>query len=164
MNALDWEIRNTQNAAFGGTLLWRFACGFRRSHPLSEHVSFQLLFIVLPLLLHEPTYEFLKGTWKSSGLHAFVSKFSESKHSKQDLLLAIHGRAEVLRELTLESFRLAQWGRLLLLNPDGRVICLTETETSAGDSATTVAALPAPGLRRHAGRHHTEPAGPTTTG
>ena len=134
-NTLGREVRNTQNPALGAALLWRFTYGYRAHHPLAEHAPLQLLFIVLPGLFHEPTYEFIKSTLRSSGLHAFAAKFSDSVNSKNDLLLAIHGRAETLRNLTLESFRLAQRGRLLKLNPTGRIICLTESATSTGDSA-----------------------------
>lgn len=134
-STLGWEVRNTQNPALGATLLWRFAYGYRAAHPLAAHVPLQLLFIVLPLLFHEPTYEFVKSTLRSSGLHAFAAKFSETKHSKNDLLLAIHGRAETLRVLTLESIRVGQRGRLIQVNTAGRVICLTDSPTTAGDSA-----------------------------
>ena len=118
----------------GAALLWRFSYGYRSSHRFAEHVPLPLTFLVLPLLFHEPTYEFLKGTLRSSGLHAFVAKFSESKHSKNDLLISIHGRAEMLRGLTLESLRVGQRGRLVQLTSTGHVICLTDSATAAGDS------------------------------
>lgn len=136
MSTLSWEVRNTQNPALGAALLWRFSCAYKKAHPIAEHVPFPLLFIVLPVLLHEPTYEFLKGTLVSSGLHAFVAKFSDSRHSKQDLLMAVHGRAVTLRHLTLESFQVAQRGRLIQVNTAGRVVCLTETATSLSEPST----------------------------
>jgi hypothetical protein len=132
--ALAREVRNIQNPALGGALLWRFACAYRAEHRTAEHVAFPLLFVVLPILFHRPTCEFVRRTRRASGLRAVAAKFSDSAHSKSDLLLAIHSRAEQLRPLTLESFRVAQLGRLLHLDTSGHVVCLTETAKVFGDA------------------------------
>ena len=137
MKALAQEVRNVQNPALGAGLLWRFACGYVDTHKISEPVPMPLLFIVLPILFHEQTSEFVKGTQKASGLRAFTAKFGESKTSKQDLLLAIHDRAARLRELTTQSLQLALATRLLHLELEGRIVPLSKTAASSGFSEET---------------------------
>jgi hypothetical protein len=131
MNSLAKEVRNIQNPALGAGLLWRYVCGYVDSHPTRDPVPFPLLFIVLPLVLHAQTEDFVQSTQRASGLRVFTAKFGRTENSKQDLLLAIHDRMLVLRALTLESFRLALAGHLLYLN-GASVIPLSETEAVAG--------------------------------
>lgn len=135
MTTLSEEVRNVQNPALGATLLWSFACGYAENHRVSESPPLQLLFLVLPIVLHAQTDEFVKGTQKSSGLRAFAAKFGEASTAKQDLLLAIHDRSLRLRALTLDSLRLALSSRLLHLEVAGRVIPLSRTRAEAGLSA-----------------------------
>jgi hypothetical protein len=66
-----------------------------------------LLFLVLPLVYHEQTEQFIQSTQRASGLRAFAAKFARTENLKQDLLVAIHDRMLALRPLTLESFSLA---------------------------------------------------------
>ena len=49
----------------------------------------------------------LVRTQARSGLRAFVAKFADGHTSKTDLVLAIHKRAALFRELTAESLKLA---------------------------------------------------------
>jgi Family of unknown function (DUF6521) len=125
------EVRNIQNPALGAGLLWRYVCGYVASHPARDPVPFPLLFVVLPVVLHEQTETFVQNTQRASGLRAFVAKFGKAENSKQDLLLAIHDRMLTLRTLTLESFRLALAARLLHLDA-ASVIPLSETQAVAG--------------------------------
>src|SRR5271165_3703158 len=78
------EVRWTQNPAFGALLLWRFVCGFEEANPIRAHTPVPLLFLVLPILLHQPTSEFVTSTQRTSGLRQCVAKFGDAKNSKQD--------------------------------------------------------------------------------
>lgn len=131
MNILTQEVRNIQNPALGAGLLWRFACGYVGSHPTHDTVPLPLAFLVLPIVLHGKTEEFVHATQKTSGLRAFAAKFGKTENSKQDMLLAIHDRMLALRHLTVDSIRLALAGRLLHLHA-ANLIPLSETEATAG--------------------------------
>jgi hypothetical protein len=132
MTVLAKETRNIQNPALGAGLLWRFVYGYVRAHRTHDHVPFPLLFLVIPILFHEQTQDFAKGTLKASGLRAFAAKFGEAKATKQDLLLAIHDRMLKFRPLTLASVRVALSTRLLHVHTDGKVLPLSETRAASG--------------------------------
>jgi hypothetical protein len=131
VSALTKEVRNIQNPALGAGLLWRYVCGYVGTHPSRDPAPLPLLFVVLPIILHEQTENFVQNTQRASGLRTFAAKFARSENSKQDLLLAIHDRMITLRTLTLESFRLALSTRLLHLD-GASVIPLSETQAVAG--------------------------------
>jgi len=131
MSTLAKEVRNIQNPALGAGLIWRFVCGYIASHPTHEPIPLPLLFLVLPIILHEQTEEFVKNTQKSSGLRAFVAKFGKSENSKQDVLLAVHDRMLALRHLSMESIRLSLATHLLYLDV-AKAIPLSETQTEVG--------------------------------
>jgi hypothetical protein len=131
------EIRNVQNPALGAALLWRFTCGYTQHHSAAGHAPLHLLFLVLPITLHKQTFEFLSSTQTATGLRAFAAKFGESRNAKQDLLLAIHDRAALLRPLTLESLRIAVRSNLIRVRPSATVMPLSESETKAGTTDLT---------------------------
>ena len=62
------EVQNVQNPALGATLVWRFCCGYVEAHRVDASPPLPLLFFVLPIILHQATSEFVKRTYKSSGL------------------------------------------------------------------------------------------------
>jgi hypothetical protein len=132
MSVLATEVLNIQNSALGAGLLWRFTCGYTQQHTVRNHVPLTLLFLVLPIIMHEQTESFVKGTQKASGLRAFAAKFGKSENCKQDLLLAIHDRMLALRGLSLESLRIGIATRLIHLEPDAMVIPLSQTKAVAG--------------------------------
>jgi len=132
MNYLTREVRNVQNAALGAGLLWRFACGYVKSHATRDPVPLPLAFIVLPIVFHERSQELVARTQPASGLRAFAAKFGNSENSMQDVLLAIHGRMLALRSLTRESLRIALATRLLRLETGGTLIALSQTSAVAG--------------------------------
>ncbi len=125
---LALEAQNVQNPALGAAVLWRFCCGFVESHPEGDPPHLPLLFVVLPIVLHQATAELLRRTRTSSGLRAYAAKFGDSAVSKQDLLLQIHERAVRWRRLGLQSIELAAAGRLLYLSETGEVIPLSRTK------------------------------------
>jgi hypothetical protein len=122
------EAQNIQNPALGAAVLWRFCCGYIEAHPEGDFARLPLLFLVLPIVLHQATVELLRRTRRSSGLRAFASKFGDSQISKQDLLLQIHERAVRWRALSLHSLELAAAGHLIQLSDDGAVIPLSRTK------------------------------------
>jgi len=131
VDALAREVRNIQNPALGAALIWRFVCGYVAGHRTKDPTPLPLLFVVLPIVLHEQTEHFVYSTQKSSGLRAFASKFGKSEHSKQDVLLGIHTRMMRLRSLSMDSLRLGLATRLIHLDK-AWVIPLTQTPAIAG--------------------------------
>ena len=125
------EAQNVQNPALGAVILWRFCCGFVEAHPASDAPRLPLLFLVLPIVLHQATAELLRRTRATSGLRAYAAKFGDSAISKQDLLLQIHERAIRWRRLSLQSIELASAGRLIHLSDAGEVIPLSRTKARA---------------------------------
>ena len=121
------EAQNIQNPALGAAILWRFSCGYVEAHPASDPPRLPILFVVLPIVLHQVTADLLRRTRVSSGLRAFAAKFGESQVSKQDLLIQINDRAVRWRPLSLESIELASAGRLIKLAETGEVIPLSRT-------------------------------------
>ena len=132
MKILTQEIRNVQNPALGAGLLWRFACGYTKSHTGNGAVALPLLFIVLPVILHAKTESLVAGTQTGSGLRAFATKFSKSSNLMQDLLLTIHDRMIEMKGLSQDALRIALATRLLHLDTDGTVIPLSRTQPKAG--------------------------------
>lgn len=122
------EAQNIQNPALGAAVLWRFCCGYVEAHPDGDSPRLPLLFLVLPIVLHQATAELLRCTRVSSGLRAFAAKFGDSQISKQDLLLQIHERAVRWLTLSLQSIELAAAGRLFQLSDSGDVIPLSRTK------------------------------------
>ena len=122
------EAQNIQNPALGAAVLWRFCCGYVEAHPDGDSPRLPLLFLVLPIVLHQATAELLRRTRVSSGLRAFAAKFGDSQISQQDLLLQIHERAVRWLTLSLQSIELAAAGRLFQLSESGDVIPLSRTK------------------------------------
>lgn len=122
------ETQNVQNPAFGAALIWRFCCGYVESNRINAPPPLPLLFLVLPIILHQATSDFVKRTYKSSGLRTFAAKFGDSSISKQDLLVQIHDRTIRWRKLSMQSVELAVAGRLLKLTDNGDAIPLSRTK------------------------------------
>lgn len=110
------EAAIVQNEALGAYAIWRFALGFQERN--GQAVTLPLAFLVLPLVLHAPTLAMVLGTHKGSGLHLFAGKLGEQRED----LLAVHGRALALRQLTLGSIMLAEQARLIRIEPSTATI------------------------------------------
>jgi hypothetical protein len=78
-----------------------------------------LLFVVLPMVLHEETASLLFSTRTQSGLRKFVEKFHAASTSKTDLILAVAPRAVRMRRLSIESLRLGIATHLVGIDPVG---------------------------------------------
>jgi Family of unknown function (DUF6521) len=128
MTMLAREAQNVQNPALGAAILWRFCSGYITTHRAGDAPALPIMFMVLPIVLHEATVELLRRTWPSSGLRAFAAKFGDTKVSKQDLLLQIHDRSLRWRTLTLQSIELAAAGRLIHLTETGEAMPLSKTK------------------------------------
>jgi len=133
MGILNRETQNIQNAALGAMILWRFTSGYQQGSRVSSPTPLPLLFIVLPVVLHQEMAQIIDSTQKRSGLRAFVKKFADSKVSKNDLVLTIHERSLKMRNLSMDSLRLAIWSRLILIDStQGSVVPLSLTSPVAG--------------------------------
>lgn len=121
------EAENVQNPALGAAVIWRFCCGYVGSQVTGDPPPLPVLFVTLPIVLHQATAELLQRTRISSGLRAFAAKFSDSTVSKQDLLLQINDRALRWRSLSLQSIELATAGRLIYLTDAGSAVPLSRT-------------------------------------
>lgn len=133
MPKLSQETEEIQNPGLGALALWRFAAGYARASGDYAPAPLPLLFLVLPLIYHEETYEVLAHTQEASGLRAFGGKFQDSKHKKTDVLLGLHDRCLRLRLLSLDALRLALAARLLALDTSrAAAFPLTQTTPKAG--------------------------------
>ncbi len=132
MRGLSAEVRNIQNPALGAGLVWRFVCGYVAVHPTRNPVPLPLVFLILPILLHRKTAEFVERTNKASGLRVCAAKFGAAKECKQDLLLAINHRMLELKGLSTESLRMALATRLVYLETDATLIPLSKTKAGSG--------------------------------
>ena len=133
MTILNRETQSIQNPALGAMLLWRFTSGYAQGSKVSSPTPLPLLFIVLPIILHEETAHFIGSTLQKSGLRAFVNKFSDSSVSKNDLVLTIHKRSLMMRNLSIDSLKLAIASKLIALDPSkGVVIPLSLTPPKTG--------------------------------
>ena len=110
------EAALVQNEALGAYALWKFGLGFQDRD--GQAASLPSAFLVLPLIMHAPTLEIVVSTYKASGLHLFASKLSE----KREDLLAVHGRALLLRHLSLTSMMRAEQSGLIRIEPAAATI------------------------------------------
>ena len=87
MSPLSQETRHVQNPALGAVLLWRYALGWSEHNRIRAYPALPLLFVVLPILLHQDTFDLLKSTKRPTGLHGFAEKFSRASSRKSDVLM-----------------------------------------------------------------------------
>ena len=101
------ELDIVQNPAIGAYLIWQFGLGYQESG--ADAVAVPLAFLVLPMLLHRPTFDEVASTRKASGLSLFAAKFDKER----EILMGIHGRALQLRPLSLQSIGIATTSKLV---------------------------------------------------
>ena len=104
------ELEIVQNPALGAYIIWRFGLGFQKEEGLAPTLPHA--FLVLPLVLHQPTFETIRSTQKASGLALFAAKLGENREN----LIAVHERALAIRRLTIQSIVMGITGKLLTLN------------------------------------------------
>lgn len=104
------EIQAVQNPAFGAYLIWNLALGYQADRGFE--LPFPLSFLVLPMLLHRPTFEAVLSTQRSSGLTLFAAKFDKNRET----LVALHDRTLQLRGLSLQSLGIAARSRLIRID------------------------------------------------
>lgn len=105
------EAAIVQNEALGAYAIWRFGLGYQERN--GQAVTLPLAFLLLPLVLHAPTLAMVLSTQRASGLHLFAGKLGEQRED----LLALHGRALALRQLTLGSIMVAEQSQLVRIEP-----------------------------------------------
>ena len=133
MYTLSQETQYVQNPALGAMLLWRFTVGYERGSETASPTPIPLLFLVLAVTLHEETVQFVTSTRETSGLRVFAGKFSESRTSKSDLLLAIHKRSMDMQKLTMDALALATTSGLISFDCSaGMAISLSSSPVKAG--------------------------------
>lgn len=121
------EVDAIQNPAMSAVLLWRFCVGYATARQSPSSTPLPALFLPLAILLSEESMSLLNSTQAKSGLRLFAGKFTESTHSKTDVLLSLERQAKALRVQTLEALRLALRSRLLFLEPrTAEIIALSE--------------------------------------
>jgi len=128
MSTLGKETDYIQNSGIAAVLLWRAICGYTKSNE-NAPCPLQLLFLVLPILFHEETAEFVIHTNKSSGLQLFTQKFGSTKSCKNDLLLSINARALDMRRQSFEALQLGMLKRLVALRVDDGMVFPISTTT-----------------------------------
>jgi hypothetical protein len=104
------ELEIVQNPAIGAFLIWHFTLGYQEDG--AEIVPLPLAFLVLPMLLHRPTFDAVASTRKTSGLTLFAAKFDKER----EILMELHGRALQLRPLSLQSIGMATTSRLVRID------------------------------------------------
>lgn len=104
------ELELVQNPAIGAYLIWNFALGYQEDGAAA--VSFPIAFLVLPILLHRPTFDEVVATRKTSGLALFAAKFDKEREA----LMELHGRAFQLRALSLQSIGMAATSGLIKID------------------------------------------------
>ncbi len=123
MQVLQNEIYTVNNPALGAYLLWKYAIAYRKHHCECESSPGVLAFLVLPMIFHKPTLDFLQSTQTRTGLAKFSEKFLNRDNQKSDLLLKIHNRAKEMRNISLHSMSLAVTKKLIALDSNtGRTI------------------------------------------
>ena len=110
------ELEIIQNPALGAYALWRFGTAYQSGD--GRQAPFHLFFLVLPLILHQGTLRKITSTQLASGLALFAAKVAEEREN----LMAIHGRALLLRRLSLQSLAMGVEHRLLSIGPKDATI------------------------------------------
>ena len=110
------ELEIVQNPALGGYTLWRFGAGFQSED--GRPAALPLAFLVLPLLLHQPTLKMITSTQMASGLALFAAKLGQEREN----LIAVHERALALRRLSLQSIAMGVNNRLLTIDYDAATL------------------------------------------
>jgi hypothetical protein len=124
---LSREVAAVQNPAIAAVLLWRFCVGYSTARQSPASTPLPALFLPLPVLFNEESVSILSSTQRRSGLRVFAGKFTDSTHSKTDVLLSLEHQATLLRSQSLEALRLAFQSRLLFLNPStAEVVALSQ--------------------------------------
>lgn len=139
---LNEEVREVQNPVLGSFLEWRFVVGYEETRGPGVGCPLPILFVVLPIVLHQETANHIASTRRSSGLRAFAAKFGAASANQSDLLLSINARARAMRDLSLESLRIAIGARLLTVDPEAAMaLSLTKTTAKANipESIATLA-------------------------
>jgi len=129
-------MRLVQNPALGAVILWRFARKYSDSHALHSAVPLPLCALVLPMVWHQETADQIAATREASGLRAFTAKFSDTKNSQLDALLALQRRAARWREKTLGALHLGFGSNLLRLDEKGGLLASDEVWAPARQPQT----------------------------
>lgn len=113
---LSKEVRVLQNPALGAALIASAAKGFAEATTENAGMPMPLAFLVLPIVLHAATAEYVNRTHRKSGLRFFVEKFGQSANAQSDLVLAIQSRALSFRPTTFKALDLMFQSRIGVLN------------------------------------------------
>ena len=124
MGHLSKEVRNIQNPTFGGFVIWNFVRGYYSNN--SSFTPFPILFIVMPIICREEVVEIFN---RPSGLRQFADKFLTTKVLKNDVLTQIHSGSSNMKELSLDSIRVAMYSSLISMDYENALVFpVTTTE------------------------------------
>jgi len=104
------DVANLLNPAFDGLLLHRAAVGYEKE--AETGMPFELMFLVLPFVLHEPTRRRLPAK--------VTTQLTTWLQDERDILLGFADRARDLVPYTQEGILYLTNDSLLLLGDDGR--------------------------------------------
>jgi len=104
------DVANLLNPAFDGLLLHRAAVGYEKE--VETGMPFELMFLVLPFVLHEPTRRRLPAK--------VTTQLTTWLQGERDILLGFADRATDLVPYTQEGILYLTNHSLLLLGDDGR--------------------------------------------
>lgn len=112
---VEWEERpqdvaNLLNPAFAGLLLHRAAIGYEKE--AETGMPFELMFLVLPFVLHEPTRRRLPAK--------VTTQLTTWLQDERDVLLGFADRATDLVPYTQEGILYVTNHSMLILSDDGR--------------------------------------------
>ena len=123
MTILIDEINLINNPALGAYLQWKYSLAYIENHKEQAASPGILLFLVLPVLFHRPTLDFIDGTNRPTGLAKFSEKFLDVKNKKSGLLMSLHTRVLDMKTTSMHSLQMAIDRSLVTLIPEtGRVV------------------------------------------
>lgn len=114
MGNLNKELENVKNPLLGSFCIWNFVKGYEKES--KQKTPLHLVFLVLPIVYSEELVSVIESTQVDSGLRKCLDKLQISKNARRDEILKIHKACIEMRELSLDSLRIALYSSLIRLD------------------------------------------------